>query len=87
MTASKSEHSAVGKKTIAEVLIERSPNGIVVTGADGRIIAVNPAFHEMLPIVPRAVGRLPLQTIPVECLKVAVATEIYEVAHFSFDTG
>jgi signal transduction histidine kinase len=78
VTASKSENSAVGKKTIAEVLIERSPNGIVVTGADGRIIAVNPAFHEMLPIVPRAVGRLPLQTIPVERLAMALDPEVTE---------
>ncbi len=87
MTASKSEHSAVGKKTIAEVLIERSPNGIVVTGADGRIIAVNPAFHEMLPIVPRAVGRLPLQTIPVERLAMALDPEVTEEVEFHFESG
>ena len=57
-----------GEKTIAEVLIERSPNGIMMTTADGRIAAVNPAVHELLPIVPGAVGRLPIQAVPIERL-------------------
>lgn len=77
----------VGDKTIAEVLIERSPNGIMMTTADGRIAAVNPAVHDLLPIVPGAVGRLPIQAVPVERLADALDPSVKEEVEFYFESG
>ena len=76
-----------GEKTIAEVLIERSPNGIMMTTADGRIAAVNPAVHELLPIVPGAVGRLPIQAVPIERLADALDPAVSEEVEFHFESG
>ena len=42
---------------LAEALLERSPNGIMVTGSDGRLVVVNPAVYAMLPLVPNGVYR------------------------------
>jgi len=50
---------------LAEALLELSPNGILVTGPDGRLAVVNPAVHAILPVVPDAVGRPPLEAVPV----------------------
>ena len=79
--------SDTGEKTIAEVLIERSPNGIMVTGANGLIRAVNPAVHTMLPMVPDAVGRRPLQAVPVERLAMAMEPSVIEEVEFHFESG
>ena len=76
-----------GTKTIAEVLIERSPNGIMMTTADGRIAAVNPAVHQLLPIVPGAVGRLPIQAVPIERLAEALSPTVTEEVEFHFESG
>ena len=76
-----------GDKTIAEVLIERSPNGIMMTTADGRIAAVNPAVHNLLPIVPGAVGRLPIQAVPIERLADALDPSVSEEVEFHFESG
>lgn len=75
------------EKTIAEVLIDRSPNGIMMTTADGRIAAVNPAVHELLPIVPGAVGRLPIQAVPVERLAEALDPRVQDEVEFHFQSG
>jgi len=74
-------------KTIAEVLIDRSPNGIMMTTADGRIAAVNPAVHDLLPIVPGAIGRLPIQAVPVERLAAALDPSVQEEVEFYFESG
>ena len=79
--------SDTGDKTIAEVLIERSPNGIMVTDSQGLIRAVNPAVHTMIPMVPDAVGRRPMQTMTVERLAVAMDPAVTEEVEFHFDTG
>ena len=79
--------STAGEKTIAEVLIERSPNGIMVTGSDGRIRAVNPAVHAMIPMVPDAVGRRPFEILPVERLAEAMSPDVTEEVEFHFESG
>lgn len=79
--------STTGEKTIAEVLIERSPNGIMVTGSDGRIRAVNPAVHAMIPMVPNAVGRRPFEFLPVERLAEAMSPDVTEEVEFYFESG
>lgn len=78
---------ADAEKTIAEVLIERSPNGIMVTGANGLIRAVNPAVHSMIPIVPNAVGRHPSRVLSVERLADAMSPSVDEEIEFHFDSG
>ena len=79
--------STAAEKTIAEVLIERSPNGIMVTGSDGRIRAVNPAVHAMIPMVPDAVGRRPFEILPVERLAEAMSPDVTEEVEFHFESG
>jgi two-component system phosphate regulon sensor histidine kinase PhoR len=79
--------TGAGEKTIAEVLIERSPNGIMVTGSNGLIRAVNPAVHSMIPIVPDAVGRHPSHVLPVERLADAMSPAVAEEVEFHFESG
>lgn len=74
-------------KSLAEVLIERSPNGIMMTTADGRIAALNPAVHSMLPIVPDAIGRLPIEAVPVDKLAWAMDPAETGEVEFHFESG
>ena len=76
-----------GEKTIAEVLIERSPNSIMTTTADGRIAAVNPAVHELLPIVPGAVRTTADQAVPIERLADALDPAVSEEVEFHLESG
>ncbi|RME23198.1 MAG: PAS domain-containing protein [Deltaproteobacteria bacterium] len=46
-----------GGPELADVLLEVSPNGVLVTGADGRLLRVNPAALRLLPMVGDPVGR------------------------------
>jgi two-component system phosphate regulon sensor histidine kinase PhoR len=78
--------TSVGK-SLSQVLIERSPNGIIMTTSDGRIAVLNPAVHLMLPIVPDAIGRLPIQAIPVDQLAWAMDPEETAEAEFHFESG
>jgi signal transduction histidine kinase len=75
------------ERSLAEVLLERSPNGIMMTAEDGRIAAINPAVYELLPIVPGAIGRLPIQAVPVERLASALDPSMQEEVEFHFESG
>ena len=72
---------------LAEALLERSPNGIIVTGPDGRLAIVNPAVHDMLPLVPDAVGRRPLDAVPVPALAEALDSRRFDEVEFTFESG
>ena len=50
---------------LIQVLVERSPNGILVTGQDGLLQVVNPAALEMLTMVGNPIGRTPEDAIMV----------------------
>ena len=78
---------AADGRTLAEVLIARSPNGIMMTAKDGRIAAINPAVHDLLPIVPGAIGRLPIQAVPVERLAEALDPAVEDEVEFHFQSG
>jgi two-component system phosphate regulon sensor histidine kinase PhoR len=72
---------------LAEALLERSPNGILVTGPDGRLVVVNPAVHAILPVVPDAVGRHPLEAVPVPALADALEIGRTDEVEFTFKSG
>ncbi len=72
---------------LAEALLERSPNGIMVTGPDGRLAIVNLAVHAMLPLVPDAVGRRPLEAVPVPALAEALDAERDDEVEFTLESG
>ena len=59
-------------RALAEILVARSPNGVLVTAADGRIRMVNPRLAQMVPLVPGAIGRMPIAAIPSERLAEAL---------------
>ncbi|NOY28041.1 MAG: PAS domain-containing protein [Oligoflexia bacterium] len=46
------------EQDLADVLVEASPNGVIVTDDQGRLVRVNPACSRMLPLVGDPVGRL-----------------------------
>ncbi len=49
--------SGPGGPGLADVLIEVSPNGVLVTGSDGCLLRVNPASLRLLPMVGDPLGR------------------------------
>jgi len=72
---------------LVEALLERSPNGILVTGQDGRLAIVNQAVHAMLPVVPDAQGRPPLEAVPVPELAEALEPTRKDEAEFTIESG
>ena len=44
-------------RSISEILVEESPNGIILTGADGRVRMLNRAVREIFPVIPEPLGR------------------------------
>lgn len=67
-----------------DVLVGALPIGVVITDAEGRIASFSSALTQMVPVVPNAVGRPPLEAIPVvgiaEALAHPEATEV-QLAH------
>jgi two-component system phosphate regulon sensor histidine kinase PhoR len=57
---------------LAKVLVERSPNGVLVTDAAGRVRLCNPALSRMVPVVPNPIGRRPIEAVPVEAIGAAL---------------
>lgn len=72
---------------LAQALLEHTPNGIIVTGADGKLVIVNPAVHDMVPVVPDAVGRSPKEAVPVSVLAEALDLSCQEQVEFTFESG
>lgn len=61
-------------------LVERSPNGVLLCGGDGRIRMMNAAFREMMPPRAEPVGRRPIEVLSVpevqELVELAAAGEV-----------
>jgi two-component system phosphate regulon sensor histidine kinase PhoR len=72
---------------LAQTLLERSPNGVIVTGRDGRLLIVNPAVHAIVPVVPDAVGRFPREAVPVPVLAEALDRTCRDEVEFTFESG
>ncbi len=73
--------------SLAAALLARSPNGIIVTGANGRLVVVNPAVHDMLPVVPGSMGRFPKDAVPVPVLVEALDRTCADEQEFTFESG
>jgi two-component system, OmpR family, phosphate regulon sensor histidine kinase PhoR len=73
--------------TLAKALVQRSPNGVLVTDADGRVRVVNPALAQTIPLVPNAIGRLVGDVIPVEDLVEAMDPTREDEVELTFRSG
>ena len=74
-------------RTLAVQLVERSPNGVLVTYPDGRIRMLNPAVREMLPVVPDALGRMVLEAIPMPPLAESLSPQRDDEVEFAVRSG
>lgn len=52
-------------RVVDQAMVRESPNGLVVVDATGRIKSLNPALAALLPTREDAVGRRPIEVIPV----------------------
>ena len=57
---------------LAKLVLDLSPNGVLVTDASGRIRGCNPALGRMVPLVPDPVGRTPLDALPLPAVAEAL---------------
>ena len=57
---------------LAQVMVQRTPNGVLVTDAQGRVRLCNPALSRMVPVVPDPVGRRPIEAVPVDAIAAAL---------------
>ncbi|MEC7985484.1 MAG: ATP-binding protein [Myxococcota bacterium] len=63
-------------------LVKRSPSGILVSDAEGRMQMVNPAARSMIPIVPNPEGRLVADAIPIpEIVNALMAEHLDPITH------
>jgi two-component system phosphate regulon sensor histidine kinase PhoR len=60
---------------LAPLLLERTPNGVLVTDDEHRIRLVNPALERILPLVPEPTGRLAFEAIPVAAIVEAIQSD------------
>lgn len=74
-------------RTLAQILVERSPNGVIVTDGEGRLEVVNPIVRRMLPIVPHPVGRRASDALPTPALAEALAPDRTDEVELSFRSG
>jgi len=81
-----SGHDAPGR-SLAQVLIARSPNGVLVTDATGRLRAINPIVRHMVPLVPKPVGRTPLEAVPIPELADALRPERHDEVELAVRSG
>ncbi len=72
---------------LSTVLVERSPNGVLVTDGEGRVVMVNPALSEQVPLVPNAVGRLVKDVVPVDELVQALDPSRDDEDEFAIRSG
>ena len=69
----------ISSDSLTEILVSRSPNGVMVTDASGVLRIVNPAVREMIPVTNDAVGRTPEDAIPIP----GIAARFHDVAEES----
>ena len=72
---------------LAALLVDRSPNGVLVTGPEGAIAMVNPALVEMVPLVPDPLGRRPFEAVPLKVLADALDPSRDDELEFALLSG
>ncbi|MEL6343892.1 MAG: ATP-binding protein [Myxococcota bacterium] len=72
---------------LAAIFVERSPNGILVCGPNGRLRVVNPAVREMIPLVPDPIGRLPGEAVPIPEIAAALTRPRSQEQEFELPHG
>ena len=72
---------------LAPLLMDRTPNGVLVTSEAGRIRVLNRPFTKLLPIVPHAIGRLVQEAIPVTELTDVICQPQLDEAEVSIRLG
>jgi two-component system, OmpR family, phosphate regulon sensor histidine kinase PhoR len=75
---------AAADSRLIQVLVERSPNGILVTGRDGLLQVVNKAASEMLTMVGNPLGRRPEDAIMVPEVVQAFTVNSGDDIHFRY---
>lgn len=65
-------HTIAEQKTQLETILDIMDEGVLVIGAQGRIRLVNPALVRLFPQTAKAVGRLPVEVLPVAELQQAL---------------
>lgn len=61
-----------GDAGLADILVDVSPNGVLVTDGEGRLVRVNPACTRLVPMVGDPVGRLASQAVLVPAIAEAL---------------
>ena len=74
-------------EALASVLVDRSPNGVLVTDALGRVRMVNPALRQLVPLVPDAIGRHAADVITVDAVVDALAPERVDEVELTLASG
>jgi two-component system phosphate regulon sensor histidine kinase PhoR len=72
---------------LARVMLESSPNGILVTDAEGYVRVINRAMGDMLPLVPNAIGRSPIEVVPQPDLADALRSDRSDEVEFTLVSG
>lgn len=72
---------------LAAALVERSPNGILVTDAEGLVRLVNPALRTLVPVVPEPIGRRPIEAVPIEAVARALDAARTDDLEFEISSG
>lgn len=67
------DQSAREDNALAATMIDRTPNGVLVTDASGRVRMANRALQTMVPVVPSPVGRMPIEAVPVPAIAEALS--------------
>jgi len=79
--------SSTEERSITEILVEASPNGVMVTDKNGRIQMLNPSFRSMIPVVPDAIGRTPQHAVPLPILADALSPDQALPVEFTIQHG
>lgn len=53
------------ERALDQAMVRETPNGLIITDAQGRVRRHNPAFASLMPMQGNPVGKVPIETIPV----------------------
>ena len=79
--------SGVDIAPLAALLIDRSPQGLLITAPDGTISAVSPSLFAMVPVIPNPIGRSPIEAIPIRPLADALMPDQVDEIELPFTSG
>ncbi len=81
------ESSSNIEAELARVMLESSPNGVMVTDANGKVRVINRALGDMLPMVPNSLGRTPIEVVPNHALSEAMELGRSDEVEFALTSG